>query len=491
MKYKRIIIFVLMMSVLLLLIMQLRISGDIFGNIENLTYKYKEASLTVAMEKENAKLYNKSGIGNQVEEVITKKIDTKINNISNEENNKKIIEYDKQDKTEIGIVITGGSNNIYHKSVCIESGGTINVYYGNNLNSTKSVGNKIIIDDLKYFKKNKYIKITSDKKITIKNLPNNNYEGDFFVYSEPEGFVIVNKVSVEKYLYSVVASEMPLSFEKEALKSQAVCARTFTYSHLDNEKYKQFDAIMDDTTSYQVYGKKTDKKIIEAVKSTRGEVLTKDNELIQAYYFSTSCGYTTDGSIWGSNKKDYLKSKYVSEKDTIVNVSTKDNFRSFLNNNYDAYESQCAFYRWKVTINTETIKNKLYNCKGKNIGEIKKIEIVKHGAGGIVAELKIIGESGSVIVTNQNEIRKIFSPQGYELKLNGGSVRNDLCSLPSAFFTIDKVSERKYLLKGGGFGHGSGMSQYGAHKMAETGKNYKEILAFFYSGVICGRRDTH
>lgn len=500
MKYKKIVIVMLMMSVLSLIAMQLKISDDIFGSIENLTYKYRESkavSLIAGMQTENDDVNNKNDIAGKAE-VITEEVKIKSNDITDnkedtdvQRNINQIKEYNSDDKTEIGIVITNSSNNIYHDTVSMESEGTINVYYGKNLNSTKSVGNEIAIDSLKYFKKNKYVKITSDKKINIKNLPNNSYEGDFFVYSKDEGFVIVNKVSVEKYLFSVVASEMPLSFEKEALKSQAVCARTYTYAHLDNDKYKEFDAIMDDTTSYQAYGKKTDKKIVEAVKSTRGEVLTRNNELINAYYFSTSCGYTTDDRIWGNAKNDYLRSKYVSAKESVIDVSTKDNFNSFIKNNYDAYESKCAFYRWKVTINAETIKSKLYEYKGENVGNIQNIEIAERGAGGIVSKIRIIGEKGSAVITNQNEIRNVFSINGNELKLNDGSVRMDFGSLPSAFFTVDKISNKKYMLTGGGFGHGSGMSQYGANEMAKKGKGYEEILNFFYTDVTCGRIEIH
>lgn len=481
-----------MMSVLSLTIMQMRLSSDIFGNIEALTNKCMEISLNNGVKIENS---NKS-----LEEIEKESIDEETSESTDKRTNKKSVDaieadtnlkYDKNDNTQIGIVVTNGGNNIYHSSISMESEGTIRIYYGKNLNSTKSFNNKITISDLKYFKKNKYVKITSDKKITIKNLPNNSYEGDFFIYHESDGFVIVNNISVEKYLYSVVASEMPVSFEKEALKSQAVCARTFTYSHLDNDKYKKYNAIMDDTTSYQAYGKTTDKKIKEAVKDTRGEVLSTDEGLISAYYFSTSCGYTTDDGIWGRDAKSYLKSKYVSDKENVVDVSAKDNFKNFINNNYDAYESKCSFYRWKVTINSESIKNKIYECKGENIGNIKNVEVRSRGAGGIVSEIVISGEDGSVSITNQNEIRKIFSPQGLELKLNDGSTRTDLTTLPSAFFAVDKVSDKKYQLTGGGFGHGSGMSQYGANEMAKEGMNYKEILEFFYSGVICGYINTH
>ena len=146
MKYKKIVIVMLMMSVLSLIAMQLKISDDIFGSIENLTYKYRESkavSLIAGMQTENDDVNNKNDIAGKAE-VITEEVKIKSNDITDnkedtdvQRNINQIKEYNSDDKTEIGIVITNSSNNIYHDTVSMESEGTINVYYGKTLTVQK------------------------------------------------------------------------------------------------------------------------------------------------------------------------------------------------------------------------------------------------------------------------------------------------------------------------------------------------------------------
>lgn len=453
------------------------------------------ANIKSAYEEMLNYTYNNYDVKNNVSDEYSVIKETYTQNTNNkstkDKNNRNLI--NSGDNPEVGIVITNTSENIHHDDLTIKSNSDIYIYYGEGLKNKKNCGRSISInsgDD--YFKSNNIIKICSAGKLKVSDITDAALEGELHIYSESSGLVAVNRINVEKYLYGVVASEMPESFEKEALKAQAVCARTYTYAHLDNDKYKQYNAIMDNTTSYQAYGNSEySKKIMQAVNETKGEVLSVNNELIDAYYFSTSCGYTTDYKIWGDTKLSYLKSKYVSKNEGVADVSTGDFFNSFIKNTATTYESECPFFRWNVTINGTTIKNKLYEVIGENIGDIKNIKVKKRGSGGIASEILCEGINGTIVLDNQYEIRQVFSPYGYDLKLNDESVRCDMTLLPSAFITVDKVSDAKYKITGGGFGHGSGMSQYGANEMAKAGKKYKEIVTFFYNNVNCGRIDIH
>ena len=122
-----------------------------------------------------------------------------------------------------------------------------------------------------------------------------------------------------------------------------------------------------------------------------------------------------------------------------------------------------------------------------NVGTINRMEINKRGAGGIVAQMTIYGDKRQISIVNQNQIRKILSSYYSTIKLSDKTKRTKLSMLPSAFISIKSVYKNNKLdgikIYGGGFGHGSGMSQSAACQMAKKGKGYKEILATFYNDV--------
>src|SRR5699024_9658334 len=121
------------------------------------------------------------------------------------------------------------------------------------------------------------------------------YCGHLEVTDEEGGLALVNELYVEDYLKRVVPSEMPPSYEKEALKAQAVCARTFAYEQILGNSYSQYGAHVDDSTNFQVYNNAArDSRTDAAVDETYGQILMYEGEPIEALYFSTSCGVTAD-----------------------------------------------------------------------------------------------------------------------------------------------------------------------------------------------------
>jgi stage II sporulation protein D len=293
------------------------------------------------------------------------------------------------------------------------------------------------------------------------------YAGTLDLYTTAEGIVIVNELPLEKYLCGVVPSEMPSSYEKEALKAQAVCARSFAYRHLDSYAYEEYEAHMDDSTSFQVYGNsKPAESSTEAVKETKGQMLWYEDSIIQAYYYSTSCGKTASAAVWGSKmqkKCPYLKSVSVSDGE-------------------EDYEKDLPWYRWSATISTSLLSDLLSQYAGKDLGTLESVEVTKRDEGGAAISLKVKGSQGSITVKTENKIRQALGGSGYEIQKNDGSTADSSDLLPSAFFEIEKDGDH-YRITGGGFGHGIGMSQNGANEMAKAGKSYEEILTFFYSGV--------
>lgn len=143
------------------------------------------------------------------------------------------------------------------------------------------------------------------------------YKGSIELRRYPEGYVIVNELPIEEYLCAVVPSEMPAAYEVEALKAQAVCARSYAYIQLERGDYAAFGAHVDDSTNYQVYNKKEgDEKTSAAVLDTAGKVIHYQGKIAEAYYFSTSSGITGNGEAWNlaaDSQYGYLRNTLVKE----------------------------------------------------------------------------------------------------------------------------------------------------------------------------------
>ena len=136
------------------------------------------------------------------------------------------------------------------------------------------------------------------------------YYGKLELIRNGESLNLINELSLEEYLKGVVPSEMPPSYEEQALMAQAVCARTYAWKQMQGEGVSGYPADVDDSVSYQVYGNiQPQESTSEAVEETKGLILTREGEPIEAYYFSTSAGATSTDEIWGAEEAaPYLKS---------------------------------------------------------------------------------------------------------------------------------------------------------------------------------------
>ncbi|MGG4153104.1 stage II sporulation protein D [Peribacillus muralis] len=257
----------------------------------------------------------------------------------------------------------------------------------------------------------------------------------------------IEKVPMETYLTGVVASEMPADFEEEALKAQALTARTYIVNQLIGESRSGLPdgADVSDTVMHQVYKnddelknqwgseyKSKMKKISKAIKETEGQILTYDGKPITATFFSTSNGYT-------ENSEDYWQADFP----YLRSVSSP----------WDKEESP-KFYN-KVVVNTADFENKLgvSLSSGTTIGTV-----VERTSGNRVGIVEIGGK-----------------------KLTGKQIREKL-GLTSSDFNWERQGNR-IVITTKGSGHGVGMSQYGANGMAREGKNYEDIVKYYYKGV--------
>lgn len=341
------------------------------------------------------------------------------------------------------------------------------------------------------------------------------YRGKMEITKAPDGFVIVNEVLLEEYLYSVVPSEMPASYPIEALKAQAVCARTYAYRHMLSSGIARFGAHVDDSAGYQVYNNISEHAdTTKAVKETTGQLLYYGESLCGSYYYSTSCGFGADSNIWKSDTPEdlsYLVPVRIGREEgtyTGEAMMDEDTFSSFIGQTFDSdYEREEAWYRWnyEVTkIDTEKIlsilqkryeaNEKLILTKEKSgsfvaqpvkkLGDIKNIYIEKRTSGGAADELIIEGTKNTYKVISEHNIRYVLNDGESMVVRQDGSQIASPTLLPSAYMVLTIGKEDGivvgYSLIGGGYGHGVGMSQNGAKAMANAGLDAKEILSFFY-----------
>lgn len=291
------------------------------------------------------------------------------------------------------------------------------------------------------------------------------YEGSLEIRKTDQGLLLVNVLPLESYLCGVLPSEMSESFPLEALKAQAICARTYAIQQQEDGRAEEYGADLDDSTAYQVYnnhrhGAKTD----QAVKETTGLVMMQDGALADARYYSTSCGL-----------------------DLHRNLSEESVFAAFLQDDQiRSAEVEEPFYRWKTSIQLADLQVK---TEWKTIENLRVAERNEKGA---VTCLEITGQKQKDELVNEKiageyQIRQFLALADPVITLQDGSTREGWRLLPSAFFYLQPITEEGiltgYEIYGGGYGHGEGMSQNGARHMAEQGESCETILKNYYGEI--------
>ncbi len=314
------------------------------------------------------------------------------------------------------------------------------------------------------------------------------YGGTLEVSLYDEGIVVVNEVKIEDYLKKVVPSEMPSGFNLEALKCQAVCARSYAYTELSNNYYSAYGAHIDDSIQFQVYNNSPRAESTDtAVDETAGQVLSYNGEVVKTYYYSTSCGSTTDVTLWGNTTENYpyFVAECVGGVDRGLTLTVESEFNTFIKGENEAdYDYDCTLYRWSMEESVKEISEGFARSTGKSVGNIKDIEVLERVNGGAAVKVKVTGDKGETVIDSESAIRAAFGNANVDMNTKSGTTR--YANLPSTFCVFEKVTEGKKLtgfkITGGGYGHGIGMSQNAANKMAES-MTYAQILEFFYRGT--------
>lgn len=353
-------------------------------------------------------------------------------------------------------------------------------------------------------------------KIQILSITRNgvapSYRGTIEVapYGE-SGLTIVNELSMEEYLYTVVPSEMPTSYGQEALQVQAICARGYAYAKMMDGSYAKYGAHLDDSTMTQVYNAvEESEESILAVKDTYGMVPFYNGEVIEAYFFSTSCGTTSNNSdVWDGEPLPYLTDKLECDDAPAVDFSVESAFQDFMTDNsgYNTYEKDYSLYRWNIEYTPEEMTAAVNETLAQryetnpdrvltlqpdgtyvsqpisSVGQVQDISITLRGKSGIVKEITIVGSDATVQVTGQTNARTVMTPAQVTIHRQDGTQSTGWSMLPSPFYYVTKNDNGNFVIVGGGFGHGVGMSQNGTKAMTELGYSAEEIIRHYYTGV--------
>lgn len=328
------------------------------------------------------------------------------------------------------------------------------------------------------------------------------YRGSMNFVRDGDGFDVINIVDIDQYLYGVVSREMSETWPLEALKAQAVCSRNYAAQNIGKHSGHGFDVCAN--THCQMYTgmEREAQTVYDAVDATKGQVMAYDDALCECYYSSSAGSSTEDVRyVWG-NEVPYLTSVDNSYEDT-------ENITNGV---------------WSGILTVDEASTIMRN-KGYDVGDVQKIEALEYSPSGRVTKLRVTGNT-AIKTVELEECRTLFSTvtksqsftvvgdgdaqgQAYVAVTDGGSlirqrptqlelltgsgraqldrselyVTNGTYQKTYADSDAESTPNTSFIFKGTGWGHGVGMSQYGAKGMAENGYTYDEILTHYFSGA--------
>ncbi|MBM7855977.1 stage II sporulation protein D [Desulfohalotomaculum tongense] len=255
------------------------------------------------------------------------------------------------------------------------------------------------------------------------------------------------KIKLEEYLAGVVVAEMEPTWPQNALAAQAILARTFTMENIESGRVKKIHGtdVSTDVEESQAYDpSRINERVKKAINDTRGQVIKYKGRYVKGW-FSACCGGVTagaeEGLDWKKTKTPYIKAGLKDGCMEITNDENRD---------------------WWVQFPISTVRQAVKNKTGQDPGDITGVEIVKRGPSGRAEEIKL----GRITIS------------GPALRLALGSEK-----MRSTLIKEIKVKGDNLVINGNGFGHGVGLCQWGAYKMAQEGKSPEEIIKFYYQNV--------
>lgn len=317
-----------------------------------------------------------------------------------------------------------------------------------------------------------------DKTFVIKNVrigigfhwdrhEDQEFAGSLEILTNKDGTqTAVNTIDLEEYLCSVISSEMSADSPMELLKAHAVISRSWAMRAIANPSHEGYHVCADDHCQRYEGLRRMNDRAIEAVMTTKGLVLTYEqmangqtvNEICDCRYHKC-CGGKTE--VWKTCWED-IEVPYIRPVECPYCRRVSGRTLRLALNDYDRETRD--FHTWQVTYTANELSEVIRSKTGMDFGEIQDLVPLKRGASGRIYELRIVGSKHTGIISKELNIRYALSRK----------------CLYSSWFEVEKRPS-SFVLKGHGWGHGAGLCQIGAAQMAEEGKNYEEILQFYYA----------
>lgn len=336
------------------------------------------------------------------------------------------------------------------------------------------------------------------------------FEGNLRVLRQDSLLVLINDIDIERYLESVISSEMSADAPNELLRAHAIASRSWLLSQIngkhsretraempgevtvwyDRDDHRLFDVCADDHCQrYQGVTRRTNNRVNQAVRDTRGMILTVGDTVCDAR-FSKCCGGVTEEfeNCWEPTHFSYLEARrddteslplpdlknesaaidWIEGRPDAFCANPGTDVLATLLNSYD--RATADYYRWTVKYRADSLGMLIAHKSGYNLGYIKRLEPLTRGTSGRITRLRIVGDRDSIIIGKELEIRRTLSPS----------------HLYSSAFTVTISNEGPDALisiQGAGWGHGVGMCQIGAAVMATKGYKYNDILTHYFPGA--------
>lgn len=335
-----------------------------------------------------------------------------------------------------------------------------------------------VVEGYRYNRKRLKVSTQSDKVQVTFGEDTKLYGGSLELQPNAYGtYTLVNEVPLETYLRGVVPHEIGTGAPNEAIKAQAVIARTYALRNLRRFEADNYQLCAN--THCQVYQglSSTYGRADRAIQATQGQVLTYNNELVDALYSSTTGGITAKFSdIWNGSERPYLKSVIDAPQKVWdlnqASLADETAFRNFINLKQGFNETGTVAFRWTRSSSledlTQDLQKYLRNTKHPlaDFNQIQTMQVIERSPSGRILKMAVETDKG-IVELYKTEVRSAFYPPR------------------STLFYLDPVYSEDYTLEGykfvgGGFGHGVGMSQYGSYNLANLGWSAAEILGFYY-----------
>ena len=272
----------------------------------------------------------------------------------------------------------------------------------------------------------------------------------------------INTIDLEDYLCSVISSEMNANSPIELLKAHAVISRSWAIRAMEHPNHEGYDVCADDHCQRYEGLHRMNDRAVQAVRETRGQVLTYDGGVCDCRYYKC-CGGKTE--VWRTCWED-IDVPYIQSVRCDYCKSPSPKVLRLVLNDYD--QETKDFRDWKVSYTDEELREILRLKSGIDFGEIQELVPLHRGASGRIDSLKIVGSRHTEVIGKELKIRYWLSKS----------------CLYSSWFEVEKeplsIVPRHFVLSGHGWGHGAGLCQIGAAVMASEGHKYEEILSYYY-----------